>query len=205
MEIRRWTFGVVTGLVFTSLLLPACGGNGGGSGGSCGAVQPCGGAVVGTWTVQSMCQRVEEFTYGEKCPGASLDQSGKTTTGTFTYASDMTFMSTLSQSGALKFKVPLSCAQTATCDEYATLIAPGPPQASTTCATVAGDICDCTLTYIPLTSDVTGTYSTAGNLVTVMAGGIAQERGYCVQDNTFHLINLNSDTGEIRGDIVSTR
>ena len=76
MIVRNWRVGIA-GLVSVAALLAGCGGSsdGGGGGGSCGKVSPCGGSLVGTWTITSSCESVSNFTVGAECPGATIDES----------------------------------------------------------------------------------------------------------------------------------
>jgi len=188
------------------LVLPACGGDGAGGGGSCGAVQPCGGSLIGTWTVNDSCQSVTDFTFDMACPEASIDQSAIITSGSLTFNADMTVTVNLSQSGTLRVTAPLSClTQVTTCDEYASVFSPGPPDATTTCTTVAGNACDCTLVYAtPQTTSGSGTYTTTGSTLSWTLSGDS-DGSYCVQGNTLHLMALNPVTGEIARDLIATK
>jgi hypothetical protein len=183
-----------------------CGGNGGG--GSCGSVEPCGGSLVGDWTVQSVCQTM---TFDADCPGASVDSSMLSASGSLAFNADMTFAVDWVQAGTLKFKIPLTCAVPPTsCDEIASQIYFGPPGATTTCETV-GTTCDCAMVYSqPPIVTATGTYSTAGNNLLPDAGPLLPA-GYCVQGNTLHLREtsvvqiISGMLGEIDSYTVATR
>ena len=79
----------------------------------------------------------------------------------------------------------LACvAGVGSCDDFASLISPGPPDATTSCAT-AGSACNCTMVYVaPMASAQAGTYSTAGNVLTLnlnSPGADAIALGYCVE------------------------
>lgn len=198
----------VASLVSVVALLAGCGSSDGG-GGSCGKVSPCGGSLVGTWTITSSCESVSNFTFGAECPGATLDESQVTSSGTMTFNADMTVTSSLSVSGTRRFSLPLACGEAAavgSCDEYASLIVPAPPEATTTCPTV-GSACNCTMVYaVPTTSSGAGTYSAAGNLVTLISpAGDPVDFGYCVQGNTLHLIQTDPATGAFMGAFVATK
>jgi len=146
-------------------LLGGCGGSSGDGGGSCGKVPPCGGSLVGTWTITSSCESVSNFTDGTECPGATID-------------------------------------------DYASLISPGPPEATTSCAT-AGSACKCTMIYTaPMASAQAGTYSTAGNVLTLNLngpGGDAVVLGYCVEGSTFHMSRTDGVTGAVLNDVVAMK
>ncbi len=210
METSDGRIGVDLGLALVlaaaAAVLPACGSSGGdATGGSCGAVQPCGGSLIGTWTVKAACQPVEDFTFDMECPGATLDQSAHITTGSLTFNADMTVTASFTQSGSLRVTAPLSCLALATCDEYASLFSPAPPDATTTCTTVGGNTCDCTLVHsMPQSASGSGTYTTAGNTLNWTLPG-APSSSYCVQGNTLHLMDVDPTTGEITRDMIATK
>ena len=189
----RWvrTGGVVAAVV----LLAACGGSSGGSE-SCGTAQPCGGSLVGTWTLQSSCETIANFVGSADCPGASLDQSMVVTSGSFVFNADLTYTVNTSVSGTRKVRAPLECIGAASCDEYAMLFVPGPPIATTTCTT-AGNTCDCTMVYsTPEVGGNDGIYSTSGNIITAApTGGIPSDAPYCVQGNTLYINEVDGTTG----------
>ena len=86
-------------------LLAGCGGSSdGGGGGSCGKVSPCGGSLVGTWTITASCESVSNFTVGAECPGATIDESQITTSGTLVFNADMTFTSEPDDRGNAPFQ-----------------------------------------------------------------------------------------------------
>jgi hypothetical protein len=168
-------------------------------------VEPCGGSLLGTWTLQAACQPVEDFTVGEECPGATIDQSAHITSGSLTFDADMTFTASLSQSGTLRVTAPLACVAAATCDEYASSIVPSSPDDTTTCTTVGGDTCDCALVHpMPQIRSTSGTYTTAGNTLNWTSPS-APSSSYCVQGNTLHIMGTNPTTGEITSGLVATK
>ena len=184
-----------TGGVFAAIVLLAACSESGGSG-SCGKVQPCGGSLVGTWTLQSSCESIANFVGDADCPGASLDQSMVVTSGSFVFNADLTYTVNTSVSGTRKVRAPLECIGAASCDEYATLFVPGPPIATTTCTT-AGNTCDCTMVYsTPEVGGNDGTYNTSGTIITAApTGGIPSDAPYCVQGNTLYINEVDGTTG----------
>ena len=204
---RAWISGAIIGAV---MLLAACGnGNDNGSGGgTCGKVQPCGGSIVGNWTIRSSCESVVSFTGGVDCPGAVVDDSMKVTTGAVIYSADASYTINTSRSGTIKFQVPLACTSFVTCDDYAATITPLPPTATTTCATLAADVCDCELVYSgTLSAADFGSYTTDGDTLTLTSviGGSQIVEKYCVQGNELHLLLMDVLSGPITAGIVATR
>ena len=126
-------------------------------GGTCGKVSPCGGSLVGTWTIAASCESISNFTGGAECPGATLDESQIVTSGTMVFSADMTFTASATIGERAVSTWPCACAAGAgSCDEYVSLIVPAPPDATTTCAT-AGSACNCTMVYAaPMTSIQSG-------------------------------------------------
>ena len=109
----------IAGLISAAALLAGCGGSSSGGGGeTCGKVSPCGGSLVGTWTVAALCESVSNFTGGTECPGATLDESQIVSSGTLVFNADMTFTTTVSTGGTRRFNLALACAAGAgSCDE----------------------------------------------------------------------------------------
>ena len=164
-------------------VLAGCGGDD--DAGSCGTVAGCGGNVVGDWTFEDVCFG-GKYT-NESCPTATYDSSGATITGTLAYKADGTYSATTVRGGTLKVTLPAAClresASTAYCAEVAKN-SEDPNYESVTCVPV-GDACTCTYTEAS-TFVETGTYATAGNIVTRTRGGVAVQSSYCVKGNQLH-------------------
>jgi hypothetical protein len=173
------------------LLFPACGGGSKTTtGATCDDVAPCGGALVGDWTIQAICETSAVFTGGADCAAATVDGSMRSVSGSLVFNDDATYTVSSSESGSLKFLVPLPCAPAATCDELASLVGPFPPRGMTTCATTDGN-CDCTLTFNePLTLNDNGSYVTVGDALSLTSANNAAPFAdrYCVQDKTLNLM-----------------
>jgi hypothetical protein len=108
----------------------------------------------------------------------------------------------------MKFKIPLSCTDAASCTDFAASISPAPPDATTTCAVPTNDICDCSLIFSgPMTSTDSGTFTYDGNTLTTTSdiGGTPTSAPYCVLGNALHILTRNDTTGAIDGEIVAIR
>ncbi len=81
----------------------------GGSGGSCGNVQPCGGSPVGNWTIASYCTNSVTAGQSSSCPGVTENVSGFRESGTLMLNADMTYTQNIMVSGALLISYPQSC------------------------------------------------------------------------------------------------
>ena len=75
METRSaTTIGTAAGLLWVAALVAGCGGDDHVPA-SCGKVAPCGGSLLGTWTVSSACDIPSDLTAGGDCPAAAIDRS----------------------------------------------------------------------------------------------------------------------------------
>jgi len=167
------------------------GGNSSVEAASCSNVVPCGGSVVGTWTVTSSCLAVsgdlDASGFGLGCTSVSVTGSLEVT-GTWTANSDGTYSDHTTTSGNEQITVAAACLNvsgtTTTCDRIA-----GPLQAlgysSITCSSAAGGGCTCAAVVqqtggIGLASadpQTNGNYSTSGNVITTDS---SQQHSYCV-------------------------
>src|SRR5215471_16202508 len=125
----------------------AAGVTGAGGAGSCSSVTPCGGDVVGTWTVTSSCLKVtgnvDVMQFGLGCTSVSVTGSLQVT-GTWTAKSDGTFTDATTTAGTEQITLAASCLQvsgtTTTCDRIGGLLQ-GVGYASVTCTDATGGGC----------------------------------------------------------------
>ncbi|HXU00602.1 MAG TPA: hypothetical protein VN903_06395 [Polyangia bacterium] len=205
------------GLLSAIALAPMLSTCGSGALASCGKVQPCGGDVVGSWTINGECVDTSSITMqvSGACPGVSIDASGIRITGNATFNADMTYTMNEMISASISESIPASCLRmngvTVTCAQLDQAIQqeltkqPGVFQ-SAHCSGLGS--CTCTLVLNPQTMNETGTYTTSG--MSIALNGSTSE--YCVQGNQLHLISLNTTMpmgpmgqANITADIVLTR
>lgn len=165
-------------------------GCGGGGGGSCSTPAACGGNIVGTWKVASSCISTSGSGATPDCPQQMLKISNYTVSGTVTYNADMTYTATRSLSGDTETTLPASCLMfqgtTVTCAQLQAAITSDPTSGyqSVTC-TAAASGCTCSGKIVQDNLNETGTFSTAGNVLTETAtGGQPSLSDYCVQGGT---------------------
>jgi len=174
------------------------GGNSGAGGASCSDVTPCGGDVVGTWTVTSSCLKVtgelDLGLVGAGCPSAPVTGSLQVT-GTWTANADGTYSDNTTTSGEEQFTLAPSClvisSAPVTCDGAANLLK-SLGYFSLTCRDVAGGGCTCSGTVqqtgaIGLVSpapSTNGSYTTSGNEVTISGDSGDTKYSYCVSART---------------------
>jgi hypothetical protein len=137
---------------------------------------PCGGDVVGTWTIQRVCP-VSIFV--QNCPTVALDPRDVAVTGSFTFGADGTLTIDIRSSGTWDGVVPSSCVAGTDCQSIAgTLFQPNAPPA--TCTSDGDGGCACSS---PATPQQTGSrpYSIAGMSVASMS--------FCVEGDVLKLMN----------------
>lgn len=184
--------------------LGGCGGGGGtqadsGTGtmdasGSCGQVEPCGGALGGTWNFTGECVSIYSLQPDAKalCAQATISAVKASASGSVSFNSGMTYSISEMVAAAISWDVPLSCANGTTCAEFGSTIQQSLPAGETFNCT-GTSACTCTETATSDTVD-TGTYSTAAsNLALTSASGSGSiNGGYCVQGSTLHLITVDT-------------
>jgi hypothetical protein len=180
-------------------LLPACGGSSrpANLGPTCGQVQPCGGDVVGDWTIATSCQSGLQFAFSF-CPDPTINPTGLATTGTFSLRADLTYTVATTAAGSLEIDFPASCiASGSSCADLtpsvqsalATMLGPG--LQSVTCSGTAA--CACTVFPVPSVTDGSGSYALSGSTVTTTPadGSAPMTFDFCAQGQTLHLMTLN--------------
>jgi hypothetical protein len=194
-------------------LAPACGG----SSGSCGKVQPCGGDVVGDYNISAACinNAAINMNIGIDCPGATASAAGLSISGTASLNADLTYTRTQTISATVQMTIPPSCLTmdgiTLTCAQLdqalQTLITdPTSPFQSARCA--GSSSCSCSFVLRPETQSDSGTYLTAGTALTwTSSTGSVDADQYCVQGNELHLpeLDMTMAMGTIQADTVLTK
>jgi len=165
---------------------------------SCSNVTPCGGNVVGTWTVASSCLTVggglDLTMLGIGCTFAPVAGSLQVS-GTFTAKSDGSFVDNTTTTGSEQFTLAPSCllvsGTTVTCDNIG-VIFPAIGFASATCTSTGGGVCNCTGTVnqnggiglVDWNAATTGSYSTSSDVLKTTDGSSSWPYSYCASDNT---------------------
>ncbi len=171
-----------------------CDGNGDGT---CATPAACGGDVVGKWKVVSSCVSVTS-TPPMDCPQATAKVSNLVVNGDTTYKADLTYASTLSLGADYDFTFPAACLTnqgvTLSCSQLQAALAlvlgmePDTTVNSVTCSATGGG-CSCTLKASFGPKAESGTYTTAGGVLTETAtGGQPAPSDYCVQGNKLQLL-----------------
>jgi hypothetical protein len=167
----------------TSALLLSCGGDEG----SCSAFTPCGGDVVGTWTIKSMCVTGGGAGAIEDCPSATTTFEGIKGSGTITFNANMTTTENVAISGSMRMNIPSSCLMGATCAQVdaglkATLLDPDAPFSAVSCS--GSSTCSCNVTFKGTSTMEMDTYTISGNKIT---DGDGDAQDYCVSGKTLNM------------------
>jgi hypothetical protein len=177
-----------------SALFLSCGGDD--DNGSCGAFTPCGGDVVGTWTIKNMCVTGGGAGAVEDCPGATSTFEGIKGSGTITFNANMTTTENVAISGSMKMNLPASCLMGATCAQVdAGLKAAflGDPEAPFSAVSCSGSgSCTCNVTFKGTSMMSMDTYTISGNKIT---DGEGEEQEYCVSGKTLNMRSSMSMAG----------
>jgi hypothetical protein len=189
----------------------------GGGSGSCGKVQPCGGSVVGNYSVSAACFDNAALTMeiGMDCPGATANVSGINVSGNVSFNADMTYSMMETVSATISETIPpscfttngvtLTCAQLDLSIQAALAQSPGTYQ-SAHCS--GSTTCTCTFVLASQTTSATGTYTTAGTTITTTdSTGKSSSDSYCVQGNELHMVQVDMAMamGKVQADLVLTK
>jgi hypothetical protein len=181
--------------------------------GSCGKVQPCGGDVVGTYTIATACygNATMDMPVIEGCPQATASVTSLGVSGSASFNADRTYAVSETIMGSASQTIPASCLTmdglTLTCMQldqlFQQLAAENPEIQSIRCS--GSSSCTCTFTLAPMTITESGTYTTSGTTLTLTdtAGGVSSS-SYCVQGDELHLlsVDMTMPMGTIQADTV---
>jgi hypothetical protein len=179
------------------------GGSTGTGGSSCPTVEPCGGDIVGTWTVSSSCLTVggelDLTSVGAGCPSRPVGGSIQVT-GTWTAKANNTYTDDTKTTGDEQFRLTAPCliissTPVSSCDKAAGLLSAGLGYSSLTCNSASGGECDCSAKIDHAgTAGVSspapssgGTYSISGNVLSLSGDSDDVTYSYCVSGSKLTL------------------
>lgn len=173
-------------------------GCGSGSDAACGRTQPCGGDLVGSWTIAAGCGNpgvaaTELMTIvGGPCPTLTVDRIEDRQSGTFVFNADLTFTASASITGTITATIPASCIDDMPCAALETFLG---LEGLMVHGCTGTSSCTCAIDRVPLTLDGAGTYVTGGSQVELRPEGTAiLSKQYCVAGSTMHLTGVNGPT-----------
>jgi hypothetical protein len=204
------------GLLAVSGLAAGCSGSSGG--GTCGGVDPCGGDVVGSWSIVDSCLSANGMFAADKqaffsgfCTGTgtgavSDDAATASWVGAWSFDASMAYTISILETVHESF----TCNDGETCSaldtEIKTAQANTPTIQSAGCQQV-GAACKCTVDWATF-NDESGTYSAAGTAISLAptSGLPTAPIGYCVKGNTMHWIPTpDATSGPPFPDLVADR
>jgi hypothetical protein len=184
-----------------------CGCGGGARGELCGQTQPCGGDVVGSWTVSHSCLSAGvavagvEDVLGGACKALTIDSVKTEHEGTITFAADLTFTAGLSARGTVVVRLPSSCVGGLTCAQLGTEFM---TQGLSEVGCTGASSCTCPIPRPPLAVPEGGTYLAADATLSLqLASGTEVTRRYCVVGSTLHMFVVSGD--DVIDDVMLTR
>ena len=188
-------------MAFAALLFTASFSGCGGSSGSCGKVEPCGGSLVGSWNVTGACVNSAALMsslgsdFSTFCPTATVSGASATASGSLTFNADMTYSANLTQGSTVAITIPATCLSGASCAVLTAAIqAQNDPALQSISCTGTGS-CTCTGVMAPMTTNESGTYTTSGTVATLTSStGTTTVGDYCVQANELHLVTVDTTT-----------
>ncbi len=174
----------------------------GGAAGSCSNVAPCGGDVLGTWTVTSSCLNVagelDLGSVGAGCASAPVAGSLQVT-GTWTANSDGTYLDNTTTTGNEQFTLASSCLVISStpvkCDGAAGLLTSVLGYTKLDCPSTADGGCSCSATakqtgglgVLSMSPPTNDNYTTSNNVLTISGGPEDVKYSYCVSGNKLTL------------------
>jgi hypothetical protein len=176
----------------------ACGG--GSSNSSCGPFTPCGGSVVGTWKIATMCMGTADAGVPKADAACFTTTSNPNMKygGTFTFRNDATYTADIAVNGSQTLTYSAGCFSGAFSCSAIDSIFKGPGVAdagmSGSCTSGSSGSCTCNETMNTDLTTIEGTYTTSGTTITMTSGsGSSPDTSdYCVQGNTLTLHESNS-------------
>jgi non-reducing end alpha-L-arabinofuranosidase len=172
----------------------------------CPSTTPCGGDLVGTWTVTSSCLNVTGDLNlklaGAGCPSGPITGSLKVS-GTWTANANETYTDNTVTSGEEQLTLEASCLVISStpvdCDGAASLLASGLGFSKLDCPS-AGSGCNCsakvkqtgTLGFVSTAPSTSGNYKASGNIVTISGDSDDVQYEYCVSGNTLTMTPQSS-------------
>lgn len=195
----------------TGLLGSGCGGSHHAPPPSCLAVQPCGGDVVGNWSLLGGCENIPEVNAELQlsCPGGAINGFALSFSGQLTFNADATYTaSNWHEAVSASETIPASCAGVPSCASLNQMTSDATGTTSISCSGTTTCSCRVTATNT-LTSDV-GTFTTYGTTLTMSGPQTSGSFSYCVQGDVLHLLSTGSvldSTGQpvLLSDLVAQR
>jgi len=169
-------------------------GTGGGPPPGCTAFSACGGNVVGTWTISTLCgPGVMQTQAITGCTGGTGTIT-ISTTGSLVFGADLSYTVMTTTSGTAVEKLPKSCFAGTTCAQVQDALLMQGAFSGGTC-TDDGTNCNCNLTLAPMPNTETGTYTISGSTISTTpttAGAAPGTSQFCVSGNQLSVASTDT-------------
>ncbi len=167
----------------------------GGTGATCPTFTPCGGDVLGDWTIKDFCLgSAMSDALSEFCPGATVSVGPIMATGTLSFKADGTEVgsATLSYQGSVH--IPADCYTEANCATYETALNTVNGVSTASCSWDAATGCSCAMSINQAPSMGSGTYQVQGTdiLFTSSDSGNTSVSNFCVSGNTLRIVSADA-------------
>jgi hypothetical protein len=165
---------------------------------TCGKVQPCGGNIVGDWTLVAACETTTAITpelandvMGSECPTVTASHVYASISGSLTFNADSTYSSSRQVKVSFDANIPASCSATLSCAMAQANLQAAIDAGAISAGWCAGTPCVCHQ-VVPENQSETGTYTTAGKtFTTTPMAGTASSADYCIRGSTAHFMNVS--------------
>jgi hypothetical protein len=191
---------------------------------ACGAVQPCGGDVVGDWTFVEECDSPADLASIQAnfadsvdstwCAVAKLVGIEPQASGSLQFDAAGDYSLDLTFGGYFDINYPATCLVGFNCDDLTTELQSEIDAGVFIIATASSISCSGTTSCrcragVSATQSQTGTYSVSGNVVTFDATtGAVLEKSFCVAGNTLHVLGTSTGSSgqtSIDSDVVAVK
>lgn len=163
-----------------------------GDAGSCRETPPCGGDLVGSWTIIESC--MSELVGTTSCPEVVADARQYQQRGTVTYAANGSYTSTITSSGTLVVTYPEACLFTLSCKDYELALSSSlpPGYALNGCAEGAAGACACSYDIDTAPMTASGTYTVNNGVLTQQSSAGTVTSDYCVKADQLRFTSRNA-------------
>jgi hypothetical protein len=147
-------------------------------------LSPCGGDVVGSWQITSVCTDwlIDPATTGGCATASSINNVQKS--GTYTYGADGAFSWNTTTGGTTTVTLPAACISAlSSCAALEAEFTPDNGYQSGSCSGNVKTACTCTAKLTEEPSSGKGKYELDGDALTAILGSDTSSSSYCVKSN----------------------
>jgi hypothetical protein len=194
------------------IALGGCGGDSKNSSGTCAAITPCGGNLVGTWQVKDTC--LAGMLTIDGCPTAKTTFDNVKASGTMTFNADLTGSASITLTGGVTVGLPASCTAGVSCAAveatFKAKLAQDPTAPFSSVACTGTDPCSCAFVLKGAPMNDNDGYTTSGSVLTQSGS----QSDYCVAGDELkmqpHLAITNMTMGtmsmaDVKANMTLTR